>query len=182
MLSNKILLSLILVSLPLPSLAHDDALPPVAMVEQDILVWKNTQPWLSDAEFVYGEDAAAFDVADYLHKNTPELLPYKESLMHWSGYFSISPKLVLLLLAMQSEHSDQSATKLSAQPFGELSQKTGFDAQLKDVLSRLHLAYYQFRSFDRTQTVTSHYPQVFAARIKSDKGGMLFSPISLSLR
>ena len=30
--------------------------------------------------------------------------------------------------------------------------------------------------------VTSHYPQVFAARIKSDKGGMLFSPISLSLR
>ena len=32
------------------------------------------------------------------------------------------------------------------------------------------------------QTVTSHYPQVFAARIKSDKGGMLFSPISLSLR
>ncbi|MDP3876230.1 MAG: sigma-70 factor domain-containing protein [Methylobacter sp.] len=30
--------------------------------------------------------------------------------------------------------------------------------------------------------VTSHYPQVAAARIKSDKGGILFSPSSLSLR
>jgi len=30
--------------------------------------------------------------------------------------------------------------------------------------------------------VTSHYPQVAAARIKSGSGGMLFAPSSLSLR
>jgi hypothetical protein len=30
--------------------------------------------------------------------------------------------------------------------------------------------------------VTSHYPQVAAARIKSDNGGILLSPSSLSLR
>ena len=30
--------------------------------------------------------------------------------------------------------------------------------------------------------VTSHYPQVAAARIKSDNGGILLSPNNLSLR
>ena len=34
----------------------------------------------------------------------------------------------------------------------------------------------------RTQAVTSHYPQVAAARIKSGNGGMVFPPSSLSLR
>ena len=32
------------------------------------------------------------------------------------------------------------------------------------------------------KTVTSHYPQVAAARIKSGNGGMVFPPSSLSLR
>ncbi|WP_052700168.1 M23 family metallopeptidase [Methylocucumis oryzae] len=149
MLFNKTVFSFIVVILPLSSVAHDEVMPPIQVTEQSIRTLTSTEPWLSDAEFVYGKTAAAFDLAGYLHQHAPKLLPYQESLVHWCGYFSINPKLVLLLLDLQSESVSE-----PTQPFGNLSKKTGFEAQLKDVLSILYSAYYQFRFLDNAQTQT----------------------------
>jgi hypothetical protein len=51
-------------------------------------------------------------------------------------------------------------------------------ATIENYLSEIRKHFSGFIRFG----VTSHYPQVAAAKIKSDNGGMLLSPSSLSLR
>ncbi len=43
-----------------------------------------------------------FDLEAYLAVQAPHLLPYAEVISHWSGYSSISPKVMLTLLEQQS--------------------------------------------------------------------------------
>jgi len=67
----------------------------------------------------------------------------------------------------------QERAKFALERIQHLSDLLGFDEQ-KEFIS--------YASGLPAMIVTSHYPQVAAAKIKSDNGGMLPLPSSLSLR
>ena len=80
-----------------------------------------------------------FDIEAYLASQAPHLLPYAEHISHWAGYSSISPKVLLTLLEQHSGLiSDPNAEHARVQrPYGDLSRKIGFEAQLQDVANQL---------------------------------------------
>lgn len=103
----------------------------------------------SNELFLYGQDAEAFDLESYLAVNAPFLLNKKELIAHWSGYYSISPKVLLTLMELQSGLiSAPSKEKLTA-PFAGLSKKRGFEKQLRDVLAQLSQRFYGFEAYQR---------------------------------
>jgi LasA protease len=105
----------------------------------------------SDALFLYGRDAEAFDLAGYLAVHAPLLRDKQELLAHWSGYYSINPKVVLALMELKSGlMSAPSQEKLRA-PFAELSKARGFAGQLRDVLQQLSQRFYGFEDYQRRQ-------------------------------
>ena len=55
-----------------------------------------SERWLDDDGFVWGPTLVAFDVRAYLSDNAPALLPYAEFISHWSGFYSISPKNLVI--------------------------------------------------------------------------------------
>ncbi|MET1080668.1 MAG: M23 family peptidase, partial [Pseudomonas sp.] len=106
------------------------------------------QPF-SNELFLYAADAEAFDLETYLAVNAPFLRDKKELIAHWSGYYSISPKVVLALMEQQSGLlSAPNAQKLKA-PFAGLSKKRGFEKQLRDVLAQLSQRFYGFEEYQR---------------------------------
>lgn len=105
----------------------------------------------SNEMFLYGQDAEAFDLEGYLAVNAPFLRGKKELIAHWSGYYSISPKVLLTLMELQSGLiSAPSEAKLRT-PFAGLSKKRGFEKQLRDVLSQLSQRFYGFESYQRNR-------------------------------
>ena len=103
----------------------------------------------SNALFLYGRDAEAFDLDGYLAVSAPFLRDKKELIAHWSGYYSINPQVLLALMELQSGLiSAPSEAKLRA-PFAGLSNKRGFEKQLRDVLAQLSQRFYGFESYQR---------------------------------
>jgi len=103
----------------------------------------------SNALFLYGRDAEAFDLAGYLAVHAPLLRDKQELIAHWSGYYSINPKVVLALMEIKSGlMSAPSQEKLQA-PFAQLSTATGFAGQLRDVLQQLSQRFYGFEAYQR---------------------------------
>ena len=84
--------------------AHDDGLPPFRYSAELLgqLQLPSVALPLNDELFLYGRDAEAFDLEAYLALNAPALRDKSEYLEHWSGYYSINPKVLLTLMAMQS--------------------------------------------------------------------------------
>ena len=108
----------------------------------------------SNALFLYGRDAEAFDLAGYLAVYAPVLRDKQELIAHWSGYYSISPKVVLALMELKTGLlSAPSQEKLQA-PFAELSTASGFAEQLRDVLQQLSQRFYGFEAYQRQQPRT----------------------------
>ncbi len=56
--------------------------------------------WISDHNFVYNSDLINFDLREYLKTNAPHLWQHTEFISHWSGYYSINPKVLLTLIDM----------------------------------------------------------------------------------
>lgn len=98
--------------------------------------------------FLYGVDAANFDLADFLYVNAPALSDKQEVINHWAGYFSINPKIVLALMEMQSHIISNPSQKALNRPLGKLSKKHGFDAQLQDVLGQLSQRFYAYEEHE----------------------------------
>lgn len=100
---------------------------------------------LSDANFIYTNDELlTFDVKAYLQKHYPVLADHASGFTHWSGFTTVSPKVLISLIVMQNLVDGQFNTALDLdKPFGNLSEKTGFNEQLADVATRLSSAYYQ---------------------------------------
>lgn len=92
------------------------------------------------ASLIYSYDEMfQFDLEAYLAVQAPHLLPYAEVISHWSGYSSISPKVMLTLLEQQSGllRAAPSQKKQLLRPFAGLSQKTDFASQYQDVADQL---------------------------------------------
>ncbi|MCK5829948.1 MAG: M23 family metallopeptidase, partial [Methylococcales bacterium] len=93
--------------------------------------------------FIYTNDVMLnFNVKDYLTDNYNDLMPFAETLTYWSGYTSVSPKILITLIVMQNSTNGSYTGVNSNNPFVALSDKTGFAEQTKDVAKKLSKAYY----------------------------------------
>jgi len=84
-----------------------------------------------------------FDINQYLASQAPHLLPYAEVISHWAGYSSISPRVLLTLIDLQSQLISQPDLALLQQPLAGLSNADSFSAQLQDVADQLATRLYQ---------------------------------------
>ncbi|HGM8064797.1 TPA: elastinolytic metalloprotease LasA, partial [Pseudomonas aeruginosa] len=133
--------------------AHDDGLPAFRYSAELLgqLQLPSVALPLNDDLFLYGRDAEAFDLEAYLAVNAPALRDKSEYLEHWSGYYSINPKVLLTLMVMQSGPLGAPDERALAAPLGRLSAKRGFDAQVRDVLQQLSRRYYGFEEYQLRQ-------------------------------
>lgn len=91
------------------------------------------------------EEMFNFSIEQYLVQNAPHLVDYTEVISHWSGYSSISPKVIIALIEYQTglitnEYLDVS---IHYKPMGSLSEKYGFSEQVEDVSIRLAKYFYK---------------------------------------
>lgn len=128
--TNKILLCMFL----------SCSLPALAALKPDVEL--KLEPQQSTLIYSYDE-MFNFDIESYLASQAPHLLPYAEVISHWSGYSSISPKVLLTLIEQQTgllsqqQNQLQSASTMLEQPFGKLSTKKGFAEQFQDIADKL---------------------------------------------
>ncbi len=107
---------------------------------------QSDQPFLSNNVFIYSPaEMLTFDIESYLGTNAPDLTDFSEILSHWSGYSTISPKIIIALIEYQTGLvSAQNTSEMELQrPLGDLSDKSGFSQQIKDVAVRLADQFYQ---------------------------------------
>ncbi len=98
----------------------------------------------ANSALVYSYDEMFnFDIDQYLASQAPHLLPYAEVISHWAGYTSISPRVLLTLIDLQSQLISQPDLALLQQPLAGLSSANGFSAQLQDVADQLATRLYQ---------------------------------------
>ena len=99
-----------------------------------------------------------FDIENYLQARAPHLLPYAETISHWSGYTTVSPKVLIALMEQQSSvisktPSNGLAPSALAKPFGELSRAVGFGEQVRDVADQLANIMYAPREECRSRRI-----------------------------
>lgn len=99
---------------------------------------------LTERDLIYTNDQMLnFSIEDYLQTNAPHLLPHAESISHWAGFSSISPKIVLALMEHESSIISIESNEGMSRPFGVLSNKVGFNEQLKDITNQLAELHYE---------------------------------------
>jgi murein DD-endopeptidase MepM/ murein hydrolase activator NlpD len=93
------------------------------------------------------QEMLSFNIEDYLQHNAPHLVAYAETISHWCGYSSISPKIIIALIEYQTGlvSNAQPDPNDMETPLSSLSDSTGFSMQIKDVATQLAEAYYSWR-------------------------------------
>ncbi|CAH9054196.1 Protease LasA [Pseudoalteromonas sp. CIP111854] len=113
---------------------------------------------IEEQSFLFSNSLQHYDLENFLMSYAPHLESKKEVLLHWSGYSSISPKLLLALMETQSQVlSTPNKQNLNA-PFGNLSTHKGFDKQVEDIalsLSKRYYAYQQYVELNIKNTLVS---------------------------
>jgi murein DD-endopeptidase MepM/ murein hydrolase activator NlpD len=110
---------------------------------QSINAGENTQIEVGNNAFIYSNDEMLnFNVESYLTNNFNDLAPFSETLTHWSGRSSVSPKVLITLIVMRSSAKGSYIGVDNNIPFGVLSDKTGFAEQTEDISMRLSVAFY----------------------------------------
>jgi LasA protease len=101
-------------------------------------------PVLTEQDLIYTNDQMLnFCIEDYLRIYAPHLLPNAESISHWAGFSSISPKILLTLMEHQSSIISIKSNEGMSCPFGALSDKVGFNEQLRDITNKLAELHYE---------------------------------------
>lgn len=106
----------------------------------------NAAAGLSGQDLVYSYDEMFdFDTAAYLAKHAPHLVRHSESISHWAGYSSISPKVLIALMEQQSGVVSRQRASADAmrRPFGKLSAAKDFNSQTREVATALRQALYE---------------------------------------
>ncbi|MBE0366236.1 M23 family metallopeptidase [Pseudoalteromonas aurantia] len=99
---------------------------------------------IDQSEFVYNNELQNEDWDAFFYSNAPHLLEWKTTLLHWAGHASINPKLLLALMELQSSVLSKPTKSNVLSPFGTLSDKVGFAAQIQDLALILNQRFYQF--------------------------------------
>ncbi|MFT5757195.1 MAG: LasA protease [Alteromonadaceae bacterium] len=126
--------------------------------------------------FLYGKDALNFDLDNYLSVNAPLLLSSQETIRHWSGFYSINPKVVLALMESYSEIISAPNEEKLLSPFGRLSAKSGLSEQIQDVLFQLSNNFYQYEQSQLRLSDNSLHQQAFR-----NSGSQFAATIALDL-
>lgn len=104
---------------------------------------------LDDNIFVFNNDLATRDWDNIFASYMPTLSEYKETIMHYAGYYSINPKVLISLIELKSKAVSSPSKKRLNRPFGNLSDKTGFAQQTKDVAHKLAKRFYGFKKMEQ---------------------------------
>ncbi|MDG9669358.1 pre-peptidase C-terminal domain-containing protein [Hahella sp. CR1] len=125
---------------------------------------------IPDDQFIYSYDEMRnFDVAAYLEEHAPHLKDQADVITHWAGYSTVSPKVLMTLIEMQSGLLSHGGRQFAAmqQPMGELSSESGFNAQVQDIATRLATNYY--KTVGQEQQNLSFVGQGIATQSLSDE-------------
>ncbi|MET1079959.1 MAG: pre-peptidase C-terminal domain-containing protein [Pseudomonas sp.] len=113
-------------------------------------VWATEPETGVEPALIYSYDEMLhFDLKQYLHDHAPHLEDQSEVLSHWAGYSSISPKVLLALIELQSSGVSNASRYAQQQPFGPLSAPAPFAEQVQEVATRLASTYYRDRELKR---------------------------------
>ncbi|MBE0362827.1 LasA protease [Pseudoalteromonas ulvae UL12] len=136
------------------------------LTRQDITALNsNSLQIISTDAFVFNNQLNTIDWDNYFSLYAPSLAHKKEVILHWAGYASISPKLLLALIELQSELISEPDTEKLTSPLQGLSGKQGFDQQVEDVALQLSARFYAFEQMltqQSTQRITSNTPATLA--------------------
>lgn len=106
-----------------------------------------SDPALTEQDLIYSnEQMLDFSVEAYLITFAPHLISHAESISHWAGFSSISPKILIALMEYKSSVISVESSEGMSRPFGELSGKDGFNEQLKDISNQLAELHYAHRN------------------------------------
>lgn len=131
---------------------------------------------IDDQAFVFSPELNEIDWDDFFAQNAPLLAEKKEVIMHWAGYASISPKLILSLIEMQSGLLSQPDEEKLENPLPGLTNKVGFDAQVKAVTLRLSQRFYAFEeALNRKRTALPQYSTPATLALQSTLGEIRLS-------
>lgn len=138
------LLALVAVPIAAQPIQHADG--PIKPAPQDPLTLFAdgvSARWIEDAEFVYGPALLDFDVRAYLATAAPHLVPQAEAISHWTGHYSISPRVLLAVLEMQSGVMTNPAAL--ANPSAGLVAGADAGEQIRALVASLFVDFYAFR-------------------------------------
>ncbi|KPH63226.1 M23 family metallopeptidase [Pseudoalteromonas porphyrae] len=120
--------------------------------EQSIKSLKlNSLVAVDDTQFVFNNTLLNEDWDSFFTLYAPALNEKKELILHWAGYASINPKIILALIEQQSgllSNLDADINK----PLRGLSDKQGFDAQIEDVVTKLAQRFYAYKQWQDVQS------------------------------
>ncbi|MBD1582030.1 M23 family metallopeptidase [Pseudoalteromonas sp. S16_S37] len=119
---------------------------------------------VNEQAFLFSDNLQDFDLESFLLSYAPHLIEKKEVILHWAGYSSISPKLLLAMMESQSQILSTPSKKNLFMPFASLSSKVGFDNQIKDIALSLSKRYYAYQKY-REETKSSIQPTSNASTV-----------------
>ena len=106
---------------------------PYALAEEHEQVGSTgTVAYLDNTHFIFSnEDKLSFDLESLLEQQAPHLLPFADAIMCESARQTISPRLTLALIELESGllSADDPSAEALQRPFGELSDKDSFITQ-----------------------------------------------------
>ena len=128
--------------------AEHAQLPERIVAKQDMaLIDLHSEALIADEQFVFNNALAARDWTNFFAGLNSELQAKQETILHFAGYASINPELLLALMEQQSQLVTNPTAEALQRPFADLSDEVGFEAQLRDVTNRLSHTFYAYKRF-----------------------------------
>jgi len=112
---------------------------------------------VNDDQFVFNDELALMDWDIIFDGYVPSLKEHQTTIMHYAGFYSINPKILISLMEAKSGILTNPTEQSIAKPFGDLSNKASFAEQVKDVASQLTKRFYAFRRLSHDQESTQRH-------------------------
>ncbi|MDP4985646.1 M23 family metallopeptidase [Pseudoalteromonas tunicata] len=159
--------TLLLASLFSPSIFADSHQKDVfKLSKQHLAALKTNSLQVIDSNtFLFNNQLNQIDWPNYFALHAPSLLAKQEVILHWAGYSSVNPKLLIALIELQSQLISTPDEANVEQPLKGLSNEVGFDKQVKDIALQLSARFYAFEqalSDNKISQLQSNTPATLA--------------------
>ncbi|WP_404339424.1 M23 family metallopeptidase [Pseudoalteromonas mariniglutinosa] len=134
---------------------------------------------LDDSQFVFNNTLLSEDWDRFFALHAPALEDKKEFIMHWAGYASINPKIIIALIEQQSNLVTAAETADMSHPFAALSKEQGFENQLKDVVIQLSQRFYAYKQWQDNPSNMPKSATISTNRIASHSTAATAALVSL---
>ncbi|CAM4086984.1 M23 family metallopeptidase [Pseudoalteromonas byunsanensis] len=99
---------------------------------------------IDEQSFLFNNTLQDYDWDSFFQSYAPHLSDKKEVILHWAGYSSINPKLLIALMEQQSLVISNPTKQSLTAPFATLSSRSGFNNQVEDIALSLSKRYYSY--------------------------------------